>query len=80
MCLSIDDDDILQKYQTISTTDLRNIESDALPIYDDRYLKTKITTYGEKVYTNFCGVNVSEDGVECESFTLIPMAEGFSCK
>ena len=25
-----------------------------LPVYDDRYIKTKIRTYGEKVYTNFC--------------------------
>ena len=79
MSLSIDDDNLLQKYQTISTTikDLRNIEYDALPIYDDRYLKTKITAYDEKVYTNFCGLNVSEEGVECESFTLIPMTESF---
>ena len=79
MSLSIDDDNLLQKYQTISTTikDLRNIEYDALPIYDDRYLKTKITAYDEKVYTNFCGLNVSEEDVECESFTLIPMTESF---
>ena len=24
-----------------------------------------------KVYTNFCGSNVPENGVECESFTII---------
>ena len=28
-------------------------------------------TYGHKVYTNFSGLNVTEDGVECESFTFI---------
>ena len=38
----------------------------ALPAYDGRYIKTKIRTYDDKVYTNFCGLNVSEDGVECE--------------
>ena len=43
----------------------------ALPIYDDRYIKTKIRTYGDKVYTNFRGLNVSEDCTECESFTVI---------
>ena len=43
----------------------------ALPIYDDRYIKTKIRTYGDKVYTNFRGLNVSEDYTECESFTVI---------
>ena len=39
----------------------------ALRIYD-RYVKTKIRTCGD---TNFCGVNVPEDGVESESFTII---------
>ena len=24
-------------------------------VYDVRYIKTKIITYGHKVYTNFCG-------------------------
>ena len=43
----------------------------ALPAYDDRYIKTKIKTYGDKVYTTFCDLNVPEDGVECESFKII---------
>ena len=51
--------------------DLKNIESDALPVYDDRYTKTKIRANGDKVYTNSCGSNVSENGVECESVTLV---------
>ena len=29
----------------------------ALPVYDDRYIKTKVRTYGDKVYTNYCGLN-----------------------
>ena len=44
---------------------------DALPVYNVRYIKTKIRTYGDKVCTNFRGLNVPEDGVECESFTDI---------
>ena len=28
-------------------------------------------TSSDKVYTNFRGLNVSEDGIECESFTVI---------
>ena len=43
----------------------------ALPIYDDRYIKTKITTYGCKFCGYFRGLNVLEDEVECESFTII---------
>ena len=37
-----------------------------LPVYDDRYVKTKIGKNGDKVYTILCGLNVPEDDVECE--------------
>ena len=47
------------------------MELDALPVYDGRYLKTKIRTYGDKIYTNFCSLNVPEDGTECKSFIVI---------
>ena len=41
-----------------------------LPVYYDRYIKTKIRTYSDNAYSHFCGLNV-KDGVECESFTVI---------
>ena len=52
---------------------LKNIKLNlnALPIYDNRYITTKIRTNGDKVYTNFRGLNVPEDDMECESFTVI---------
>ena len=34
-------------------------------------MKLKMRAYGDKVYTNFCGLNVSECGVQCESSTII---------
>ena len=40
-------------------------------VYDDRFIKTKIRTYGGKAYTNFCDLNVPEDNAECESFIII---------
>ena len=45
-------------------------------IDDERLLEKykaiwKIRTYGDKVYTNLRGLNVPEDDVECESFTVI---------
>ena len=43
----------------------------ALPVYDTRYIKTKIGTYGGKGYTNFRGLNILEDALECESFTIM---------
>ena len=33
--------------------------------------KTKTTRYGDEVYTKFGGLNMPEDGVECESFITI---------
>ena len=43
----------------------------ALPVCDDRYIKTKTRIYGYKFYTNFCGLNVSQDDIECQSITII---------
>ena len=40
-------------------------------MYDDRYIKTKIRTYSDKFYTNFRGLNVPDEDMECESFTVI---------
>ena len=56
----IDDEKLLEKYKTIWTKieDLKN------------YIKTKIRTNSNKVYTIFGGLNVLEDDRECESFTV----------
>ena len=69
----VDYDKISEKCKTIWTKikDLQNIELSALPVHGNRFIKTKIKTYGDKVYTNFCGLNVPEDGVGCRSFTII---------
>ena len=83
MSLQRDDNKPLKKYKTISTKieDLKNIELDTLPVCDDRYLKTKIRTYGDEVYTNFCGLNAAENGIECKFFwQLFPLAFHFVSK
>ena len=38
----------------------------ALFVYDDRYIKTHTRTYDDDVYTNFHGLNVREDDIECD--------------
>ena len=48
-----------------------NIELHILTAYKDRYIKTKLGTYGNNVYTTFRGLNVPEDDIKCESFTVI---------
>ena len=50
--------------------DLKNIELNALPFYDDRYIKKKRRAFGDKVYTNFRGLNVPEADIECELFYI----------
>ena len=69
----INDEKLLEKYKAIQTKieDLKNIRLNTLPVYDDRYIKTKIKAFGDKVYTNFCGLSVPKDDIECESFTVI---------
>ena len=72
MSFYIDDEKLLKKCKAIWTKveDLKNIELNAIPVYDDRYIKTKIRTYVDKVYTNFRGLNEPKDDIECESFTV----------
>ena len=73
MSFCIDDDKLLEKYKLIwaKIEDLQNIKLNALRVYDERYIKTKIRIYVAKVYTNFRDLNVADDGAECESFTII---------
>ena len=56
---------------------MKNIELDALSLSDDRYIKTKIRTYGDNFYTIFCSLNVLEDGVECKPFTIFSIGHIF---
>ena len=62
----IDDNKLLSNNYKIMWTnieDLENTELKSLSIYYVRYLENKIRTYGDNVYTNFCDLNVAEDGV-----------------
>ena len=56
------DNKLLKKYTTIweRVSSLVNIVPDSKPVYgdSDKYIKTKIKTYGDKVNTNFQGKNV----------------------
>ena len=55
MSYHINDEKLLKKYKAIWTKieELKNIELNALPVYDDGCIKSKIRTYDDKVYTNF---------------------------
>ena len=61
MSFGIGDEKLLDKNKTVWTKieDIKNIELNALQVYNGRYIKTKIKTLGDKVYTKF-SVNVPE--------------------
>ena len=48
MYCNIDDEKLLEKYKAIRSK-IEDIELNSLPIYDDRYIKTKLRTYGDNV-------------------------------
>ena len=82
MSFCIDDEKLLEIYKAIWTKieDLKNIELNVLAVYDDRYIKPKTTTYGDKVYTNSRGLNVPEDDIECKSFTVTSVGYLLVCE
>ena len=51
MSFRINHEKLLEKCKDIWTKieDLKNIELNVLPVYDDRYIKTKIRKNGDKV-------------------------------
>ena len=55
--------------------DLKDIELNYLPVYNDRYIKTKIRTYRDRVYTNFRVVQMCQKIIQnvnlLHSFLLI---------
>ena len=72
MSFRISDGKLLEKYKAIWTKieDLKTWVKRSTR-HDDIYIKTKIRTYDDKVYTNFRGLKVPEDDIKRESFTVI---------
>ena len=83
MSFCMNDEQLLEKYKAFWTKIkyLKNIELSLLLGYDNIYIyiKTKIRTYVDKVYTNFYGLNVPEDDIECDSFTVIYIKTNITC-
>ena len=64
---TVHDEKLLKRYKAICTKieDLENIELNSFPVYEDRYIRTKIRAYINEVYTSFHRLNVPEHDVEC---------------
>ena len=67
MCFKASDSKLLTEYTKIweKVSSLRNIKFDSEPVYgdNDKYIKTKVKSYGDKVNTNFHGEKVPKENV-----------------
>ena len=75
MSFKICDNKLLKNYNKIweRVGNLLNIEFDSEPIYGDvdKYIKTKIKTYGDRVNTNFQGKKVPKENDPYKCISLI---------
>ena len=77
----IGDEKLLEKYKAIWTKieDLKNIELDDLPVCNNKQIKTKMRTFGNKIYANFRNLNLPKHDIEYESFTVISIDSLLVC-
>ena len=75
MSFKVSDNKVLKKYKKIweKVGNLLNIEFDSEPVYGDvdKYIKTEIKTYGDKVNTNFQGQKVFKENASYKCISLI---------
>ena len=74
MSFKASDNKLLRKYNKIweKISSLINIEFDSEPVYDnDKYIKTKIKMYEDRVNTNFQGKKVRKENALYKSISLI---------
>ena len=77
MSLKVDDNKLLKKYNKIweIISNLLNIEFDSEPVYgdNDKYIKTKIKMYEDRVNTNFQGKEVPKEDDSYKCLSLIAL-------
>ena len=75
MSFKVSDNKLLKKYKKIweKVGNLLDIEFDSESVYGDidKYIKTKIKAYGDKVNTDFQGQKVPKENVSYECISLI---------
>ena len=75
MYFKVGDNKLLKKYNKIweKISNLMNIEFDSEPVYgdNDKYIKTKIKMYEDRVNTNFQSKKVPKESASYKSLSLI---------
>ena len=74
-CLVVSDKKLLKKYNKIwkKISNLLDIKFDSQPVYGDgdKYIKTKIKMYGDRVNTNLQGKTVPKENASYKCLSLI---------
>ena len=75
MSFKVSDNKLLKKYTKIweSVSNLLNIKFDSEPVYgdNDKYIKTKIKSYGDKVNTKFQRNKIPKESASNKCLSLI---------
>ena len=75
MSLKVIDNKLLQKYTKIweRVSSLKNIKYDSKPVYDDsdKYIMTKIKSYGDRINTNFQSKLIPKENASYKRLSLI---------
>ena len=66
MSFRIEDDEVYIKYNQIwnKIKELLGVKFYSQPIYDDKYIKTKVKTFSEVINTLFSGDEIPKEGVK----------------
>ena len=74
-CMSffIKDEKLLEKYNEIwkKVSNIIRKEFDSKPVYNEKYIKTKIKSCNEKINTNFHNNEIPKEGSQCICLSVI---------
>ena len=75
MSFKVIDNKPLKKYSKIweKVSSLMNIKIDSEPVYfdNDKYIKTKINSYGDRANSNFQGIKIPKENTSYKCLSLI---------
>ena len=65
MLFKIEDEDVYLKYNEIwnKIKSILNVKFHSQPIYDDKYIKTKVTTFNNSINTLFSGDEIPKERI-----------------
>ena len=73
MSFSADDDDVILKYNKIwkSIKKLLSVEFDSKPVYAEKYIKTRVKTFEDKVITKFTDNQIPKENTHYSCIAAI---------